>query len=299
MLTGEPMSPLMAALLGVVEGITEYLPVSSTGHLILASQLLGQTGDAADSFDIVIQLGAILAVLVHYRRLLLERTSGLFRRERASMQLLFALVLGFAPTAVTGLLLRKKIKALLFGPGPVAVALVVGGIVMITVELVRAWRAKNKPKETSSAHEGGYRDPANPPAAPDAGLVGLEHVTPVRALLIGLGQCVSMWPGTSRSMCTIVTGQLTGLSTATAAEFSFLLGLPTLGAATVYEAYKSRHVLAEIGTLNVLVGLVVSFLVAWAVIAAFLAYLKKRGLVPFGIYRIGLGILVFFLLLAR
>ena len=105
-----------------------------------------------------------------------------------------------------------------------------------------------------------------------------------------------MWPGSSRSMCTIVAGQLTGLSTATAAEFSFLLGLPTLGAATVYEAYKSREVLGQIGGLNVAIGLVVSFVVAWAVIAAFLAYLKRRGLVPFGVYRILLGIIVFLLL---
>ncbi len=268
------MNPLIAALLGLVEGVTEYLPVSSTGHLILASRLLGESGEGADAFDIVIQLGAILAVLVHYRKLLLEHTGGLFRRDKASVQLLLALVLGFVPTAVTGLLLRKKIKALLFGPGPVAAALVVGGIVMIVVELVRARRA----------------------AASSAGLTGLQHVTPARALLIGLGQCVSMWPGSSRSMCTIVTGQLTGLSTATAAEFSFLLGLPTLGAATVYEAYKSRAVLGHIGAASVLVGLVVSFVVAWAVIAAFLAYLKRRGLVPFGVYRILLGIAVFVLL---
>ena len=277
------MNPLIAALLGIVEGVTEYLPVSSTGHLILAGHALGHTGDAVDSFDIVIQLGAILAVLVHYRRLLLERSAGLLRRERASTQLLLALVLGFVPTAVAGLLLRKKIKALLFGPGPVAVALVAGGIAMIAVELVRAARAKRGPELAGASGEGG-------------GLVGLEHVTPLRAFLIGLGQCVSMWPGSSRSMCTIVAGQLTGLSTATAAEFSFLLGLPTLGAATVYEAYKSREVLGQIGAVNVVIGLVVSFVVAWAVIAAFLAYLKKRGLVPFGVYRILLGGLVFLLL---
>ncbi len=287
------MNPLIAALLGLVEGVTEYLPVSSTGHLILAGHMLGQTGEAVDSFDIVIQLGAILAVLVHYRRLLADRTAGLFRRERASMQLLLALVLGFAPTAIAGLLLRKKIKALLFGPGPVAAALVVGGIVMIAIELLRA---RTSVKPTATSHDGGYRDAASPDGAvAGGGLVGLEHVTPLRALLIGLGQCVSMWPGSSRSMCTIVAGQLTGLSTATAAQFSFLLGLPTLGAATVYEAYKSHEVLGEIGGLNIAIGLVVSFVVAWAVIAAFLAYLKRRGLVPFGIYRIILGLVVFVL----
>ncbi len=289
------MSPLVAAILGVVEGVTEYLPVSSTGHLILASRLLGQQGEGADSFDIVIQLGAILAVVVNYRKLLLERTIGLTRRDPASTQLLLALVLGFAPTAVAGLLLRKKIKALLFGPTPVAAALIVGGIVMIVVELVRASRARAAKSEPTGAPGGAYRKGPDGGAieSDPGGLVGLEHVTPWRAFVIGLGQCVSMWPGSSRSMCTIVAGQLTGLSTATAAEFSFLLGLPTLGAATVYEAYKSRAALASVGGLDLAIGLVVSFVVAWAVIAGFIAYLKRRGLVPFGIYRIVLGVVVF------
>lgn len=265
------MNPFIAALLGVVEGLTEYLPVSSTGHLILVSRWLGLEGEGVDAFDVVIQLGAILAVLVHYRRLLWERVVGLGSGQRESIALATALLLGFVPTAVVGVLLRKKIKALLFGPGPVAIALVVGGLVMIVVEIVR--ERKGHP-----------------------GAVGLEHVTPKRAFLIGIGQCFSMWPGTSRSMCTILAGQLSGLSTATAAEFSFLLGLPTLGAATLYEMLKSRHELALLGTWNVIVGLVVSFVVAWAVIAAFIAYLKRFGLLPFGVYRILLGVLVFWTL---
>jgi undecaprenyl-diphosphatase len=123
----------------------------------------------------------------------------------------------------------------------------------------------------------------------------LSEVTPLRGLVIGLGQCAALIPGTSRSMATIVSGQLVGLSTATAAEFSFLLALPTLGAATLYEAYKARHDLDALGLLPLAVGLVVSFVVAWAVIAAFLAYLKRRGLLPFGVYRIILGALVLWL----
>lgn len=265
------MHPLVAAILGLVEGITEYLPVSSTGHLILASRLLKQEGEGVDSFDVVIQLGAILAVVVHYRRLLAERTAGLFKRDAKSIQLLVALALGFAPTAVTGLLLRKSIKALLFSPGPIAAALIGGGIVMILIE---RHRAKNQVQ----------------------GLVGLEHVTPKRAFFIGLGQCISMWPGSSRSMCTIVSGQLTGLSTATAAEFSFLLGLPTLGAATLYEGYKARAALSELGLASVGIGLVVSFVVAWAVISWFIAFLQKKGLASFGVYRILLGIVVLIVL---
>jgi undecaprenyl-diphosphatase len=122
-------------------------------------------------------------------------------------------------------------------------------------------------------------------------------VTPARALVIGLGQCLSMWPGASRSMCTIVAGQLTGLSTGTAAEFSFLLALPTLGAATLYEGFKARHVLAsDGGMVNLAVGMVVSFFVAWAVIATFLKYLRARGLEPFGWYRVLLGLLVLWIL---
>lgn len=258
------MNPLLAVLLGVVEGVTEYLPISSTGHLILVSTLLGQDGEGVKSFDVVIQLGAILAVLVQYRRLLAERAAGLVTRRQESISLLVALVVGFLPVGVAGLLLRKVIKQYLFGPGPVAGALVVGGLVMIAVEAMRA-------REGAS------------------GLVGLEHVTPTRALLVGLGQCFSLFPGASRSMCTIVAGQLAGLSTSTAAEFSFLLGLPTLGAATVYEAYKSRAELGAIGAINVALGLFVSFVVAWIVIAGFIAYLKRRGLMPFALYRIVLG----------
>lgn len=261
------VNPLIAAILGVVEGVTEYLPISSTGHLILVSRLFGLKGEGADAFDIVIQLGAILAVVVHYRRLLWERASGLARAKPESVSLLVALALGFVPTAVTGVLLRKTIKRLLFGPSYVAIALFAGGLLMIVVELVR--------QRTGASGED-----------------GLDRVTPRRAFLIGIGQCFSMWPGASRSMCTIVAGQLTGLSTATSAEFSFLLGLPTLGAATLYEAYKSRAALSGIGGLNIAIGLVVSFVVAWAVVAGFLAYLKRRGLVPFGVYRILLAILV-------
>jgi undecaprenyl-diphosphatase len=265
---------LIALLLGIVEGLTEYLPVSSTGHLVLAGHWLGLSDDdpATSSFEIVVQLGAILAVVAHYRVLLTERLRGLVAGEPASRKLVVALAVAFAPTAVVGLLLRKTIKAHLFGPLPVAIALVVGGLVMIVVERVRARRGV-------------------------AGDDGLEQVTPGRALAVGLGQCLSLWPGTSRSMCTIVAGQLAGLSTGTAAEFSFLLALPTLGAATLFEAFKARSVLVQnVGAANLAVGMVVSFLVAWGVIASFLRYLRARGLEPFGWYRVVLGVVVLWVL---
>ena len=266
------LTPFIAFLLGVLEGLTEYLPVSSTGHLILAGHLLGLKGEGASSFEIIIQLGAVLAVVVHYRRLLVERAAGLFTGKPEARKLLVALLCAFAPTAIAGLLFRKIVKAHLFFPLPIALALIVGGVVMILVERRRR-------------------------ALGIEGLHGLEHVTPKRALMIGLGQCLSLWPGSSRSMCTIVAGQFAGLSTATAAEFSFLLALPTLGAATLYEGFKARHLLAASeGLLNLAIGLIVSFFVAWGVIAIFIRYLQRRGLEPFGYYRIVLGILVLWLL---
>ena len=262
------MSLIVAALLGLVEGLTEFLPVSSTGHLILVSQWLGSVDEGAKSFDIVIQLGAILAVVVHYRKLFANRLRGAFAREPASLRLFVALTVAFLPAALVGLVLGKTIKRLLFGPLPVAAALLVGGIVMIVVERVRKARHVE-------------------------GVSGTEHVTLKRALVIGLGQCFALWPGMSRSMSTIVAGQLSGLSTATAAEFSFLLSVPTLGAATLYEAYKARHELAQgAGAPQLVVGLLVSFVVAWLVIAAFLRYLSRRGLEPFGYYRIALAVIV-------
>ncbi len=270
------MSLLVAILLGIVEGLTEYLPVSSTGHLILVSQILGATSEGAKAFDIVIQLGAILAVAVHYHRLLGVRIAGLVRGDVDAVRLATALFVAFLPAAAMGFLFQKMIKARLFGPIPVAAALFVGGVVMNVVERVRAQR---------QAH----------------GLVGLEHVTPGRALVIGLGQCFSLWPGASRSMCTIVAGQATGLSTGTAAEFSFLLALPTLGAACLYEGFKARHELgsSSVGGAQVLAGLVVSFFVAWGVIAVFIKYLERRGLEPFGYYRIVLSGVVLWTALYR
>jgi undecaprenyl-diphosphatase len=259
--------PLWIALvLGIVEGLTEFLPVSSTGHLEIADRLLH--AHAGASFEIVIQLGAILAVFIHYRKLLLDRAAGLLRRDPVAIRLAFALFLAFFPIAVVGLALRSLIKARLFGHMmPIAAAFIAGGVVMVVVE---RWVVARPGRPVDD---------------------GLEHVTPGRALLIGIGQCAALWPGTSRSMSTIVTAQLTGLSTATAAEFSFLLALPALGSATVFEGIKNRkELLADSGGAALAVGLLVSFLVAWAALATFLAYLKKRGLEPFGYYRIVLGI---------
>jgi undecaprenyl-diphosphatase len=267
------MNWLDAVLMGVIEGLTEFLPVSSTGHLILLGDRLGKNDDAAKTLEIVIQLGAVLAVVVYYRTRLAQLLSGLARREKAAIQLTIALGLAFVPAAVLGLLTHRAIKELLFAPAPVAGALIVGGVVMIAVEIGRRRRAKE---------------------ADD----GLEQVSWRRAIAIGVGQCLSLWPGASRSMTTIVSAEVTGLSPSTAADFSFLLAIPTLGAATVYDLYKNHKTITSTpgaGT-ALAIGLVVSFVVALLVIAAFLRYLKRFGLTPFGLYRIGLGILVLVLL---
>jgi undecaprenyl-diphosphatase len=270
------MTPLQALILGLVEGLTEYLPVSSTGHLILTTHAFGVSKDAADTFDVVIQIGAILAVLAHFRVMLMGHARGLLRREPASLGLLVNLVIAFVPTAVIGLLFRKIIKRVLFDTVPIAIALVLGGIVMIVAERLLPRAAVS----TTGASSG--TDPDD----------DVANVTRKQALWVGLGQCIALIPGASRSMCTIVAGRMAGLRPKVAAEFAFLLGLPTLGGASLIEAYKDRHLLAALGWSNLAIGVVVSFFVAWAVIAAFLRYLQRAGLTPFGVYRILFGAVV-------
>lgn len=255
------MNPLHALLLGLVEGLTEYLPVSSTGHLLLVSHWLGLPKERADSFSIVIQAGAILAVLVHYRALLAKHLRGLLARDKTSLRLFFALILAFLPTVTMALLFRKVIKAKLFGVVPVAIGLLVGGVIMIVVD---RWRAR----------------------ASRASDQDVEGVTLRDGAIVGVAQIAALWPGTSRSLSAIVGGLLAGLSPRAAADFAFLLGLPTLGGACLYEGYKERAVLAECGGLSLGIGMVTSFFVAWAVIAVFLRYLQRGSLVPFGVYRI-------------
>jgi undecaprenyl-diphosphatase len=263
------MTWLDAALLGILEGLTEFLPVSSTGHLILLGEWLGHNDEAAKSLEIVIQLGAVLAVVIAYRERLKRLVVGVLQRDPENLRLLAALAVGFIPAGLSGYFLHRVIKEHLFGPRPVAAGLIAGGVAMIAIEAVRSKRG-------------------------NLGLVGIEHVTPKRAAVIGLFQCFALWPGTSRSMSTIVGGQIAGLSTATAAEFSFLLAIPTLGAATVFDLLANgRALLQTPGFAAALAaGLATSFAVALLVIAAFIRYLRRFGLAPFGFYRIALGALV-------
>jgi len=263
-----------AAILGAVEGLTEFLPVSSTGHLILTAHAMGLTGRVMDDFEIVIQAGALLAVLWLYRGRVLEVLRGLTRPGSPGWNLLLGLFVAFLPAAVLGLLLHHKIEEHLFGPIPVAAALLVGGVVMVLFERHRRARGQN-------------------PATDEVDRI------PIRvAFLIGLAQCLSLWPGTSRSMVTILAALLLGCSAVAAAEFSFLLALPTLGAATLYGFLKSREALlgGSVGAPAMVVGLAVAAVVATIAIRSFIRWITKHGLEPFGWYRIALGILILILL---
>jgi len=265
------MNLFQAAILGAVEGLTEFLPVSSTGHLILAAHAMGLVGRAMDDFEIVMQAGALLAVLWLYRARVLEALRGATRPGSAGQRLLLGLLVAFVPAAVLGLALHHKIEEHLFGPVPVALALFVGGIVMVVFERRRRKRGATPRFEQVDS-------------------------IPLRvAFLIGVFQCLSLWPGVSRSMVTILGALLLGCSAVAAAEFSFLLALPTLGAATLYDLVKSREDLlsgAAVGPAAMIVGLAVAAVVAAVAIRSFIRWLTRHGLEPFGWYRIALGILL-------
>lgn len=259
-----PLALWQAALLGLIEGLTEFLPVSSTGHLILGERWLGLHGPAVDSFSVVIQLGALCAAIVHYRRIFWATAIGVLHREPAARHLFRNLVLAALPLLTIGYLFGKHIKARLFHPLPVVLALILGGLLMLAVEA--------------------YQRRRPPP------LLQADQLSPAGALLTGLVQALALWPGTSRSMACIVGAQLAGLPRAAAADFAFLLALPTLGAATLYELLKHGRELSQtLGAAPLLVGLAVSFAVGWLVIAAFVRYLGRYGLWPFALYRIALG----------
>lgn len=268
------MNLFQAAILGAVEGLTEFLPVSSTGHLILAAHAMGLVSDAMDAFEIVIQAGALLAVLWLYRDRVLSLFTGLGQPGSTGRALLLKLIVAFLPAAAIGFVSHKWIKAHLFGPRPVAIALIAGGLLILIV--ARWMRARAK--------------------APGAkAQFGLDDLPVSAALLVGLAQCFSLWPGTSRAMCTILAALVLGATPVAAAEFSFLLALPTLGAATLFDLLKHHDELtgpALGGPGPLIVGLVVSAIVAAIAIRGFLRYVTSRGLEPFGWYRIVLGAVV-------
>ncbi len=281
------MTYLQAIILGLVEGITEYLPVSSTGHLIIASGLMKLDEkvpkSTIDAFNVVIQGGAILAVTLLYWPRFVQMLKGVLGRDPAGLRLFINIVIAFMPAAVVGLLLHKIIKAHLFFAAPVIAALALGGVFMIAVD-----RFVIRPRDRAK-HEGTH-----------AGLT-IDQLTPARALFIGGMQIIAMWPGTSRSMMTITGGVLAGLTPAAAAEFSFLLGMPTLLAATGLDLVQNVKESADNGTPNMFqeigygpsaVGVLVAAVSAAVAVKWLVGFLNKHGLLAFGVYRIVLAIVL-------
>ena len=259
------ISPAQAALLGIVEGLTEFLPVSSTGHLILAARCLRLDGDAVKTFEVIVQAGALAAVLGLYWARVASMWRGVLGHDAAGRRLFRNVVISFLPSAAAGVGLHQLITQRLFGFWPVIVALALGGALMIGVD---RWLAE--------------RD-----GAPSR---TLSSMTSRDALFIGLAQCASLWPGTSRAMVTIVTALLLGMPLTVAAEYSFLLALPMLGAATLLESVSGgRVLLQETGAVAVGCGLVTAAVVATLAMRGFLRYVTRRGLAPFGWYRIGIA----------
>ncbi|HTO54790.1 MAG TPA: undecaprenyl-diphosphate phosphatase [Myxococcota bacterium] len=253
-----------AVVLGLVEGITEYLPISSTGHLILVESLLGLGGEdtkpALDAFSIVIQGGAILAVLGLYFQRVLSMLRGVLGSDPTGLRLLLNLLVAFVPSVVVGLPLDKWIERHLFHPLPVLLTLAAGGLFMIVYD--RRLRS---------------------------GTRTIDELDWRHALGIGALQCLALWPGTSRSMVVIVGGLLFGLRPRDAAEFSFLLGLPTLGGACAYKALKEHHAIAQLGVTPVAIGIAVAAISAALAVRWLVSFLNRRGLAPFGWYRLALS----------
>ncbi|MDX1564912.1 MAG: undecaprenyl-diphosphate phosphatase [Phycisphaeraceae bacterium] len=272
-----------AALLGVVEGLSEYLPISSTGHLILTQRALSiptETADqknAADAFAICIQAGAILAVLGLYWRRSVQMARGLIGRDEAGRRLAINLLIAFVPAAVVGLSAGDWIKLHLFGLWPIVAAWAAGGILILVLE------AKRQAPETEPAEEAG---------------TGLEQMSARMAVLIGLLQCTAMWPGVSRSLITILAGLWVGLRLIAAVEFSFLLGVLTLGAATAYDTYQHGPLLLDLYGLGPLVvGTAAALVSAGAAVRWMVGYLQQHSLRLFGYYRIALAATVAALIL--
>jgi undecaprenyl-diphosphatase len=258
---------LKAAILGLVEGATEFIPVSSTGHLIVVSNWLGLIDERAKTFDIFIQLGAILAIVWLYRTRLARAVVDA-RRDPASRRFLLNLFISFLPAAVVGFLSHEWIKARLFNPEVVAIALIAGGALILLIE---RW-------------------------APTPRIDDVNRVPARTAFGIGLAQVLSLIPGTSRSGATIMGGYALGLSRTAATEFSFFLAIPVMLAATTYDLAKSWSVLSVTDIPMFAVGFIVSFVSAVIVVKAFLAYVSRHSFGVFAWYRIVLGLVLLFVL---
>lgn len=259
---------LTAILLGIIEGMTEFIPVSSTGHLILFGEILGFQGPPGKVFEIVIQLGAIAAVCWLYRQKILQTATGFFRGRKSDMRFAMGLFAAFTPAMVFGALLHKTIKGVLFTPHNVSIALIVGGIAIILIE-------KFKPKAQHHA---------------------MEKFSLPLFFKIGLCQCLALIPGTSRSGATIMGAMLLGVDRKAATEFSFFLAIPTMLAAVLFDIYKNMDTLTLDGAQLIAAGFIAAFVSAMLVVRAVVAYVARHGFIPFALYRIALGALMLGLL---
>jgi len=258
---------LKAAVMGLVEGVTEFLPISSTGHLILAGALLGMDDAKAKVFDIAIQTGAIFAVILVYWQRIRATVVALPTQPQAQRFTLNVLI-GFMPAVVLGLLFGHAIKAYLFSPTVVATSFIVGGLIILWVE-----RCQQRQNSRVRIHS-------------------VDEMQPLDALKVGLAQCLAMVPGTSRSGATIIGGMLLGLSRQAATDYSFFLAIPTLIGAGVYSLVKERALLSAADAPLFITGLVFSFLSAWACVRWLLRYISSHSFVPFAWYRIAFGLVV-------
>ena len=258
-------------LIGVVEGLTEFLPVSSTGHIILAEELLRFQGPPGKVFEIVIQLGSILAVCFLYRRKIWDTASGVLKREKPAMRFATAIVLAFLPAAVVGVVAHKYIKSVLFNPMIVAIALIVGGVAILLIE-----RFAQRPR-----------------------IKAVDDVDLKTAFLIGLCQCLAMVPGVSRAGATIMGARVFRVDRAAAAEFSFFLAIPTMIGATVYDLYKNWSVLSWDHGAVIALGFVAAFISAAIVVGAFVRFISRHGFAVFAWYRIAVGGIALVFLLMR
>jgi undecaprenyl-diphosphatase len=258
---------IKAAIMGIVEGLTEFLPISSTGHLILAGALLGFDDDKAKVFDIAIQTGAIFAVILVYWQKIRDTLVAL-PSEKQAQRFALNVFIAFVPAVILGLLFGKAIKAHLFTPVVVASTFIIGGFIILWAE-----RRQQKNPSVARIHD-------------------VESMTPMDALKVGLAQCLAMIPGTSRSGATIIGGMLLGLSRKAATDFSFYLAIPTLIGAGAYSLFKERALLSMADVPLFAVGLVFSFLSAWLCIRWLLRYIATHSFVGFAYYRIVFGVVV-------
>lgn len=258
-----------AIIIAIVEGITEFIPISSTGHMIIVGNMINFKGAFANSFEVVIQLGAILAIIVLYWGKIWSSVVDFFKAKPSGIKFWTNIIVAFIPAAVFGFLLKDRIEEYLFNPATVALALVVGGILMIIIE--KKFRSRDTTKT-------------------------IEQITIKQSIKIGLFQCFALWPGMSRSASTIMGGWISGVSTVAATEFSFFLAIPTMLGATALTLYKGGMNFSSGEIITLVIGFITAFLVALIVVEKFVSYLKTKPMKVFAIYRIIVGMALLFLI---